>query len=88
MLHIGFWLSLWFAPDSTAGQVAKARKSVQSAATAAAIAAFTAVQPKMQTLQLLQNDFLIIAPIFLCMTTAQKIMCSFNGKSCLLTALK
>ena len=49
MLHIGFWLSLWFAPDSTAGQVAKARKSVQSAA----IAAYTAVQPKMQTLQLL-----------------------------------
>ena len=86
MLHIGFWLSLWFAPDSTAGQVAKARKSVQSAA--AAIAAFTAVQPKMQTLQLLQNDFLIIAPIFLCMTTAQKILCSFNGKNCLLTALK
>ena len=87
MLHIGFWLSLWFAPDSTAGQVAKARKSVQSAATAA-IAAYTAVQPKMQTLQLLQNDFLIIAPIFLCMTTAQKIMCSFNGKNRLLTALK
>ena len=84
MLHIGFWLSLWFAPDSTAGQVAKARKSVQSAA----IAAYTAVQPKMQTLQLLQNDFLIIAPIFLCMTTAQKILCSFNGKNCLLTALK
>ena len=64
MLHMGFWLSLWFAPDSTAGQVAKARKSVQSAATAA-IAAYTVAQAKMQTLQLLQNDFLIIAPIFL-----------------------